>query len=110
MEMHSFYEGQYKGLSEMIDEIAERVRQVGHYAEGRLQDYLRLTHIQEQAPTNNQKEQIKNLLMDHESIIVNLRREIISVEDKNDAGTADFLTAMLEQHEKMAWMLRAYLN
>ena len=25
-----------------------------------------------------------------------------------DAGTSDFLTGLLEKHEKMAWMLRAY--
>lgn len=110
MEMHHFYEEQYKELSEMIDEVAERVRQLGHYAEGRLQDYLRLTRLDEPAPTNNQKEQIKNLLLDHESIIINLRRDIIVAEEKNDAGTADFLTGMMEHHEKMAWMLRAYLK
>jgi starvation-inducible DNA-binding protein len=26
-----------------------------------------------------------------------------------DAGTADFLTGLMEAHEKMAWMLRAHL-
>jgi starvation-inducible DNA-binding protein len=27
-----------------------------------------------------------------------------------DAGTADFLTGLMEDHEKMAWMLRAVLE
>ena len=27
-----------------------------------------------------------------------------------DAGTNDFLTGLMEQHEKMAWMLRAFLT
>ncbi len=36
MEMHKFYEGQYEELAEMIDEIAERIRIIGHHAEGRL--------------------------------------------------------------------------
>jgi starvation-inducible DNA-binding protein len=39
MEMHKFYEGQYEELAEMIDEIAERIRMIGHHAEGRLKDF-----------------------------------------------------------------------
>lgn len=26
----------------------------------------------------------------------------------NDAGTNDFLTGLMEKHEKMAWMLRSF--
>ncbi len=27
-----------------------------------------------------------------------------------DAGTSDFLTGLMETHEKVAWMLRAFLG
>ena len=27
-----------------------------------------------------------------------------------DAGTSDFLTGLMEKHEKMAWMLRALVE
>jgi starvation-inducible DNA-binding protein len=27
-----------------------------------------------------------------------------------DAGTNDFLTGLMERHEKMAWMLRSFLE
>ena len=30
-EMHLFFEGQYGELAEIIDEIAERIRMIGHY-------------------------------------------------------------------------------
>jgi starvation-inducible DNA-binding protein len=34
---------------------------------------------------------------------------LVVVMDKSaEAGTSDFLTGLLEEHEKMAWMLRAY--
>jgi starvation-inducible DNA-binding protein len=34
-----------------------------------------------------------------------------TVTDKHkDTGTADFLTGLLEQHEKSAWMLRSFLE
>jgi starvation-inducible DNA-binding protein len=111
MELHKFYEGQYTELAETIDEIAERVRKIGHYAEGRLKDYLKLASLEEGEYTNDQKTQLKNLLDDHETIIRGLRNHIPTVEDKyKDLGTADFLTGLLKDHEQWAWMIRAYLK
>jgi len=108
MEMHKFYEGQYDELAEMIDEIAERIRMIGHYAEGRLKDFLKLARLFEPNYTTDQNEQVKNLTDDHETIIRILRKDIETT-GKLDAGTTDLLTKILEQHEKMAWMLRSYL-
>jgi starvation-inducible DNA-binding protein len=110
MEMHKFYEGQYDELAEMIDEIAERIRMLGHFPEGRLEDFLRLTRLTEPAYTTDQNEQLKNLLGDHESIITNIRKAIEKVDNTyKDAGTTDFITGIMQQHEKMAWMIRSYL-
>jgi starvation-inducible DNA-binding protein len=111
MEMHKFYEGQYDELEEIIDEVAERIRMLGHYPEGRMKDFLKLTRLQEQDYTTVQTEQVKNLLADHESIIISIRKAIDDVNETwKDAGTADFITGLMEQHEKMAWMLRSYLK
>ncbi|SFD23001.1 starvation-inducible DNA-binding protein [Chitinophaga sp. CF118] len=111
MELHKFYEKQYTELAETIDEIAERVRKIGHYAEGRLKDYLKLTNLDEGEYTNDQQTQLKNLLDDHETIIRSVRGHISKVEDDyKDIGTADFLTGLLKEHEEWAWMIRAYLK
>ena len=51
------------------------------------------------------------LLADHERIIQSLRADLETVQSKyHDVGTCDFLTGLMEKHEKMAWMLRAYLQ
>ncbi len=111
IEMHKFYEGQYEELAEMIDEVAERIRMIGHFAEGRLKEYLKLTDLEEPAPTPDQQKQVRNLLEDHETVIRQLRQQVDIMQDKlKDAGTADFLTGLMEKHEKMAWMLRSYLK
>lgn len=111
MEMHKFFEGQYEELAEMIDSVAERVRKIGHYAEGRLKEYLEITQLKEQAITNDQQKQVKHLLTDHETLVRSLRKSVDQVTTEwKDAGTADFLTGILEAHEKMAWMLRSYLK
>ncbi len=54
---------------------------------------------------------LANLLADHEVIIRRLRVELeLCVDKYGDIGTNDFLTGLMEKHEKMAWMLRAFLE
>ncbi len=111
MEMHKLYEGQYEELAEFIDEIAERIRMLGHFAEGRLKDYVKLARLEEPDYTTKQDEQLKNLLADHELLARLIRAEITVTDDEfGDTGTADFLTALLRFHEQKAWMIRAYLQ
>ncbi len=75
-EMHIFYEKQFQEIDEMMDQIAERIRTLGHYAEARLADYLKLTNLIEPPYINLQKDQLLSLLAAHETIICNLRRLI----------------------------------
>ena len=54
---------------------------------------------------------LRQLLADHETVIRQLREDAVKVNDAHaDLGTSDFLTGLMEDHEKMAWMLRAFLS
>ncbi|MBN8784344.1 MAG: DNA starvation/stationary phase protection protein [Sphingobacteriales bacterium SCN 48-20] len=111
MEFHKLYEQQYTLLAEVIDEIAERIRTIGHFAEGRLKELIKLASLDEPEAPTKQSEQIANLESDHETIIIRLRKLIKEFdEDYKDVGSADFITGLLKTHEKMAWMLRSYLR
>ncbi len=111
-EMHKFFETQFEQLDEMIDNVAERIRSIGHYAPATLKSYLSLGHLTEQTIEKNDSQGlIKELLEDHESIIIVLRKHIKSFSDEyHDLGTSDFITGLMETHEKMAWFLRAHIN
>lgn len=109
---HIFFEKQFGELDEFIDNVAERIRSIGHYTPATLQSFLSLTHLTEanRAP-NDSVGFIKELLADHESIIIYLRENINKIaNDLGDVGTSDFLTGLLEDHEKMAWFLRGHLR
>ena len=110
--MHKFFEEQYELLDETMDEVAERIRMLGHYAPATMKSYLDLTHLTELSRQKNDSAGfIKELLGDHESIIIRLRENINLFASKlNDFGTSDFITGLMETHEKMAWMLRAHLK
>lgn len=112
MELHKFFESQYDALDGIIDEIAERVRSLGHFSLGSLKDFLSITRLTEQHHDfGNQQQIMETLLNDHETIIRILRKLVSAIGEKHkDAGTSDFVTGIMEQHEKMAWMLRAHLS
>ena len=109
---HRFFEEQYHQIETIIDDVAERIRTIGHYAEGTLSGFLKLTHLTEVTREKNDSAGfMKSLVVAHESIIIHLRENIDRVaEEWNDAGTSDFITGLMETHEKMAWMLRAHLK
>ena len=109
---HKFFEAQYEFVDEVIDDVAERIRSLGHCTPATFKEFLRLTRLTEQSSElNNGVGFIKELLFDHEAIIVQLRKSInVFLNDYGDAGTSDFITGLMERHEKMAWMLRAHLR
>lgn len=111
-QLHAFFEEQYDILEEAIDEIAERVRQLGFMAIGTLDEFKTLSKIKEEPGYNPRAiDMIRDLLRDHETIIQQLRQDVDTTAEKyHDTGTSDFLTAQMETHEKMAWMLRAHLE
>ncbi len=109
-EIHEFLDKQYHQMQEMIDSVAERIRQVGGFSAGSLNEFLKLGRLKEvpgkRAPTDVI---LKNLLVDHETIITHLRKDLKLCDEKyGDMGTSDFLTGLMELHEKMAWMIRSY--
>ena len=110
--MHKFFEDQYNQLDETMDDVAERIRALGHYAPATLASFLSLTHLSENSRSKNDSQGfIKELLADHEGIIITLRENINKIgNDYHDMGTSDFVTGLMEIHEKMAWMLRAHLK
>jgi starvation-inducible DNA-binding protein len=111
-DLHKFFESLYGDLEDTIDEVAERTRALGGFAIATLSEFSTLSKIKEEPGKNpSQTEMIKNLLADHEQIIRELRLDVDKTQDQyGDAGTADFLTGLMEKHEKTAWMLRSMLE
>ena len=112
MELHKLFQNHYQQLEESIDEIAERIGKLGQKTIGTMSEFLKLATIKEHpGKYGSSNDMIKELLKDHETIIVELRSNIDDCTKKNnDVGTADYLTGLMEQHETIAWILRRYLN
>jgi starvation-inducible DNA-binding protein len=111
-DLHKFFEEQYTELTEVVDDVAERARSLGGWAFGTLQEFAQHTRLKEHpGHYPNAREMIGNLLADHETIIRQLRMDLETCAERyHDMGTNDFLTGLMEKHEKMAWMLRSFLE
>ena len=79
---------------------------------GSFEEYLELTRLKEEpAERYDARGMIAALLADHEALIRSLREDLRACSDEHgDEGTTDFLTGLMQAHEKMAWMLRVYLR
>lgn len=112
MELHKLFEGQYKQLEESIDEVAERINKLGTKTIGTLIEFSAIATLKETpGKYPSQKNMLQELLSDHETLTRHLRKDVTACSEKfKDAGTADFLTGLMEDHETAAWILRRYLN
>ncbi|MCF8449068.1 MAG: DNA starvation/stationary phase protection protein [Taibaiella sp.] len=112
MEIHKLFQSQYTELEETIDLVAERINKLGSKTIGTMKEFSQLSRLKESPDKYPvRKEMMKELLADHESMTVALRKDIEECNDKSkDAGTADFLTGLLQQHETTSWILRRYLD
>lgn len=111
-DLHKFFESQYDTLDEAIDDTAERIRALGEAAPATLGEFLKLARLQEKAGQSlTAEEMVASLLADHEAMVVALREDLEKCNTKfGDAGNQDFLTGLMQTHEKMAWMLRSMLE
>ncbi len=109
---HQVFDNQANQLASIIDSVAERIRTVGFAAPASLKAFLELTTLQEtDLDSNSSVTFINDLLLAHETIIIQLRNNISLFADSyGDFGSSDFITGLLQEHEKTAWILRTLLN
>jgi starvation-inducible DNA-binding protein len=109
--LHEFFEKQYEALAQAIDQTAERIRMMGHASPGSMKEFLAQATLREvSGALISGDEAIAALRDDHEAAARELRKAVDAVDEAGDAGTADFLTDLLKEHEQTAWMLRSFLD
>lgn len=107
---HSMFQSQYEELAETIDEVAERIRALGHFPEGSFKGFADLSLLEDANGVITPIEMIKTLLEDHETVICFLRGKLPVAEEFGDGATADFINKRLAIHEKTTWMLRSTIT
>jgi starvation-inducible DNA-binding protein len=108
--LHLLFETQYTELAAAVDEIAERIRALGHYAPGSYAEFGKLTRISEAQGVPPATEMIESLAHAQTLVVEAARRVLAAAETGGDDATADLAVRRIQAHEKNAWMLRAHLE
>ncbi|GAA5092369.1 MULTISPECIES: Dps family protein [Paenalcaligenes] len=107
--LHTMFMDQYTELWQALDDIAERIRALGHFAPGTYAEFAKLSSIAEPTSVPSAEEMINLLLQANEAVARTARSAFECADAVNDQPTADILTQRLDVHEKTAWMLRSLL-
>jgi starvation-inducible DNA-binding protein len=110
--LHLQFETQYEQLAQWIDDVAERARSIGVGARGNWAELTKAARSSADPGVDlSDEHMLSELLALHEEMIVRLRTDSGTCANRfKDGGTADFLTGLMERHEKVAWMLRSQLE
>lgn len=108
--LHEQFEQQYTELAEAVDEIAERIRSLGHRAPGTFKEFKQLTSITEDTEEPEALEMVRRLALGNEQVLRTCRQALAPANVAEDEATLDLLTRRLDIHSKTAWMLRSHLE
>ncbi|MFH5831406.1 Dps family protein [Halalkalibaculum sp. DA3122] len=108
--LHEQFEQQYTELAEAIDEIAERIRALGHKSPGSFKEFNQLTSIKEDPEKPKALEMVRRLAIANEQVIRTAREALEAPKKADDEATIDLITQRLNVHSKAAWMLRSHLE
>ena len=108
--LHQLFMTQYTEQWTALDQIAERIRALGHAAPATYTEFHKLASIKEVNGVPKAEEMVRHLVMAQEATARTARNLFPLVDKANDQPTADLLTQRIEIHEKTAWMLRSILE
>ena len=109
-ELHAKFQELYEDLFLKIDEVAERIKTLGHTPNHQFSVYQKLAKIKESTEVSDGMKDVKDTLESFK-IIITLQREILDLSaDANDEGTNALMSGYISQQEKLVWMYTAYLK
>ena len=108
--LHEKYEFFYNDAATKVDEIAERLLQLGSRPENRYSEYLKVAHLQEDGFEPTGHDGMRKVL-ETLSLLIKEEREVLSA--ANEAGddvTASLMSDYLRSQEKAVWMITSFLG
>lgn len=107
-ELHKQFENLYDDVSEKVDEVAERLLQLGGQPEHKFSVYLQQSQVKETEIVHCGKEAISNVL-DTLGLLVAEERQVLSAASAaGDEVTVSLMSDYLKGQEKLIWMLVAF--
>lgn len=108
--IHESTEAIYDEFSEIFDDVAERIVQLGEAPVVTLESALKLAKIKEETKTSFKGEEVlKIVLKDSEYFLDKFKALSKEAEKASDSVTVDYANGIIAKLEKDIWMLKAQL-
>jgi starvation-inducible DNA-binding protein len=105
--LHTMFEDEYLELRDAVDEIAERIRALGHLSPAGYGELGKLSTVPDDVDFPEAMEMVRRLATGHETVVKTARGVVKAAEEAGDVASADLATQRIHIHEKTAWMLRS---
>jgi starvation-inducible DNA-binding protein len=108
--LHALFQEIYEDHFTAQDLIAERLKAMGEYADGRLAQALASSTIEEPKGKAKAIEMVRDLANDQLTLSHTLLAAARVAEQNDDLVTNDLAIERARVHDKFAWMLQAHLD
>ncbi len=109
-QLHALFQEQYDEVWAAVDDIAERMRALGHDAPGSYAAIAKLASVEEREDVPNATGMLQDLIKANEIVLHTIRAAMPAMQDGGDEASFDLMVQRLTAHEKAAWMLRSHLE
>lgn len=110
-QLHAKLEELYDNTAVEIDQVAERILQLGHRPSASIKDYLSKSQLEEAVSKEYSSQEVAHALLDDFSFLAQeLRKGVQQAEQYQDQVTADMAVGFLAKLEKAIWMLNAFTS
>jgi starvation-inducible DNA-binding protein len=109
-ELHAKFEELYTQSAQDIDELAERILALDGHPLHTYSDYIDHSSIVAAKGVSDASNSVKVVIDDLEKLLKVEGEVLDAATAEEDEGTADLVTGMIKEHEKSAWMFKAYLK
>lgn len=108
--LHLLFETHYTELAIAVDDIAERIRTLGHRAPGSYAEFALLSSVKDSEGEPDAMAMLAELSEDNQAVAKRAHQVARLAAEAGDEGTVSLAGARIEVHEKNGWMLSAHLG
>jgi starvation-inducible DNA-binding protein len=105
-DLHLMFDEFAEAISEGIDELAERVRMIGQDPPRDLMEMVDLASVRSAAAEGSIRDMVAEADRNAQIVIKEMRAGAKLADERNDPGTVDLSSKLVQVHEKQEWWLR----
>lgn len=109
-QLHTLFQSQYEDLWQAHDSIGENIRKLDVFTPAGLQDYSKISLIDDIKGILSADGYVDRLQMDHERMLVLIHKVFEFAQAQNLQDHMNFLADRLDKHSKHRWMLKTILH